>query len=619
MKLHQSCGISILLAMLSLAPWMPIQQATAQATAQEKGMETLTHGPVHEAFADVISYDPKPGIIIDKAPPEMIEELPPDQKPKGENIAWIPGYWAWDDDTNDFLWVSGVWRNLPPGREWEPGYWSEVSNGYQWTSGYWRDTTVTEVSYLPEPPASIESGPNVAAPADNSIWVPGNWMWHEDRYAWRPGYWQPGQENWSWSPARYVWTPRGYLFVDGYWDYAIPNRGVLFAPVYYRNNYYANPGYYYTPSTVISLSIFSSHLFLRPSYCHYYFGDYYAPRYRNHGYWNCYDYARNRRGYDPIYAYDRWRYRNDRGWDRRRVEQYEYYRDHENARPPRTLADLQNLPDRGDRERRRDRIATSLNEYVKNPEGGQTFQPISKERRDQIVEQRREVRRFEDNRRQREARVNRADAADTAKRADIEKVPVGKSPIIGAAAANLAKGEAPPARPKPQKLQPAREPGDTSRHDDQPQKPRDIDRDERRGQRSKDEARTTEEEKRITPQERPRPQPREEQVKPREESRPTPKEERRVQPKEEQRPQPRTERKVEPKPQPTPKAERRPQPKAEQRVTPKERTQQQPQAERRSPPKAELRPAPSTSRQTPRADSGKQQSRTEKDKNRRNE
>ena len=48
----------------------------------------------------------------------------------GDNVVWIPGYWSWDDSRNDFLWVSGIWRNLPPGRQWVPGYWSEAAGGF---------------------------------------------------------------------------------------------------------------------------------------------------------------------------------------------------------------------------------------------------------------------------------------------------------------------------------------------------------------------------------------------------------------------------------------------------------------------------------------------------------
>src|ERR1043165_9131255 len=71
----------------------------------EQGVQVLTRGPVHEAFAETVIFDPEPGIVVPKAPPAIIEELPPDQKPDGVNITWIPGYWAWDDERGDFLWV----------------------------------------------------------------------------------------------------------------------------------------------------------------------------------------------------------------------------------------------------------------------------------------------------------------------------------------------------------------------------------------------------------------------------------------------------------------------------------------------------------------------------------
>ena len=63
--------------------------------------------------------------------------MPPDQKPAGQNIQWIPGYWAWDVSRNDFLWISGIWRKPPPNSQWVPGYWHEVDGGHQWVSGTW--------------------------------------------------------------------------------------------------------------------------------------------------------------------------------------------------------------------------------------------------------------------------------------------------------------------------------------------------------------------------------------------------------------------------------------------------------------------------------------------------
>ena len=204
----------------------------------EAGVQVLTRGPVHEAFAETVTYDPEPGVVAPKAPPAAIEEVPPEQKPAGDNVAWIPGYWGWDDERSDFLWVSGIWRALPPGRQWVPGYWGKTAQGIQWTSGYWADAKLSEVQYLPEPPATVEAGPNIAAPSADDIWQPGCWVWLNSRYAWRPGFWAIAQPDWVWVPPHYIWTPRGYVFVDGYNDYAVARRGVLFAPVYFDAGVY---------------------------------------------------------------------------------------------------------------------------------------------------------------------------------------------------------------------------------------------------------------------------------------------------------------------------------------------------------------------------------------------
>ncbi len=108
---------------------IPSGPAIGPAPAQQEGIEVLARGPIHEAFAEPVDNRPKPGRVVPKQPPDPIEELPPDQKPAGDNVQWLPGYWAWDDDRNDFIWVSGIWRNLPPGRQWAPGHWIEARHG----------------------------------------------------------------------------------------------------------------------------------------------------------------------------------------------------------------------------------------------------------------------------------------------------------------------------------------------------------------------------------------------------------------------------------------------------------------------------------------------------------
>lgn len=120
MKVYVYCLIAALMG--TVVAWGQVHGVPRARTEVNDGMEVLTRGPVHEAFAGMVTFDPEPGIVTPKMPPAAIEELPPEQRPAGTNVAWIPGYWAWDDERADFLWVSGVWRELPPGRQWVPGY-----------------------------------------------------------------------------------------------------------------------------------------------------------------------------------------------------------------------------------------------------------------------------------------------------------------------------------------------------------------------------------------------------------------------------------------------------------------------------------------------------------------
>src|SRR6478609_4395663 len=82
--------------------------------AEQQGVEVLTRGPIHEAFAEPLTVNPRPSPIIHQKPPLPIEELPPDQKPEGAHIQWIPGYFAWDETGDDYVWISGFWRATPP-------------------------------------------------------------------------------------------------------------------------------------------------------------------------------------------------------------------------------------------------------------------------------------------------------------------------------------------------------------------------------------------------------------------------------------------------------------------------------------------------------------------------
>ena len=74
---------------------------------------------------------------VPKQPPPAVPELPPDEQPQGKDVQWMPGYWAWDADKSDFLWVSGFWRDTPPSRQYVPGYWTSTPEGWRWVQGFW--------------------------------------------------------------------------------------------------------------------------------------------------------------------------------------------------------------------------------------------------------------------------------------------------------------------------------------------------------------------------------------------------------------------------------------------------------------------------------------------------
>src|SRR5438046_840742 len=71
----------------------------------EPGVQVLDKGPIHEAFAQPGADTRGKGLTAPKAPPPPVPELPPETKPDG--ATWVPGYWLWDGDRNDFIWVSG--------------------------------------------------------------------------------------------------------------------------------------------------------------------------------------------------------------------------------------------------------------------------------------------------------------------------------------------------------------------------------------------------------------------------------------------------------------------------------------------------------------------------------
>jgi hypothetical protein len=279
--------------------------------AAPEGVEVMARGPIHEAYAESLAGEPKEAPVVAKKPPDPIEELPPEQKPEGDNVQWMPGYWAFDEDRNDYLWVSGFWRTPPPNRQWVPGHWKDVdAGGYQWVAGFWGGAATEEVTYLPPPPAPVQVAPP-PQPSPNHVYVSGVWVWRDDHYVWRPGYWLECRPNWIWVPSHYVWSPCGYVYVEGYWDYTLKDRGLLFAPVYVSATM-IRPGYVYTPTVIVHHECMVGAMFVRPGCRTYYFGDYFDDGHRNGGYVS---WCTVSVGYtDPMFSYYRYEHRDDPSW-----------------------------------------------------------------------------------------------------------------------------------------------------------------------------------------------------------------------------------------------------------------------------------------------------------------
>ena len=314
---------------------------TPQLSAEQLEIpnEALTRGPLHEAFAVPYSPDPKPGLLVRRAPPVSFSEIPPQVAPTGDNQLWVSGYWGWDDDSDEFFWVSGIWRRVPPGRMWVPGYWAKVPDGHQWISGFWTKVDGGQLSYLPFPPRSKEQGPVDAAPTADQVWIPGGWRFDDivNEYQWEDGEWTNADPRWTWVADRYVWTPSGALFVPGYWDYPLDERGVLFASMKFQTLPSDLPQLSYTPSIVIQINTILLHMFVNLDHCHYYYGDYYGGAFINRGYRPWCEHRHRHLGYDPLLMWHQANYAR-RGHDfvKTLVGWNDYFLRHDDMRPPHT-------------------------------------------------------------------------------------------------------------------------------------------------------------------------------------------------------------------------------------------------------------------------------------------
>src|SRR5262249_26616421 len=152
------------------------------------------------------------------------------------------------------------------------------------------------------------------APSEEHFYVPGTWVFQR-KYVWRPGYWVRYRPAWVWVPDCYKWTPAGWVFVHGYWDAPLCERGLLFAPCRISERVYVRRGFVYRPAYVVQPDFLVASLFVRVKTRAYYFGNYFEPALKKR-YVPWYDHRVDRHGEDVNFVYYRKAYANHASWEK---------------------------------------------------------------------------------------------------------------------------------------------------------------------------------------------------------------------------------------------------------------------------------------------------------------
>jgi len=182
--------------------------------------------PIHEAFVMPVR-DALPPLVIARAPPSSQQEQIPPQ-PISDAI-WISGYWSWNENNGDFVWVCGVWRRPPADHQWIPGNWVQYQGAWTRESGFWSATPLENLVYIAKaPPASI-ADTIPASPGNNYFWIRGYWDYAQNNYQWLSGKWELSNPDWVMTPAQYIWRASGYVFIPMYWDFALDLRGKAYS------------------------------------------------------------------------------------------------------------------------------------------------------------------------------------------------------------------------------------------------------------------------------------------------------------------------------------------------------------------------------------------------------
>src|SRR5438105_9066704 len=84
------CGLALGASVVPTPAQPPVpppgQPSARPGQDPDDGVEVLARGPVHEAYAAAYDGQPAATPVVPRAPPDPVEEFPPDQKPEGDNV-----------------------------------------------------------------------------------------------------------------------------------------------------------------------------------------------------------------------------------------------------------------------------------------------------------------------------------------------------------------------------------------------------------------------------------------------------------------------------------------------------------------------------------------------------
>src|SRR4029079_1874811 len=69
LRIYSLCIVAALLAISIAVAFNNAAALQRGPPSSQPGVEVLTRGPVHEAFAETVTFDPQPGVVVPKAPP----------------------------------------------------------------------------------------------------------------------------------------------------------------------------------------------------------------------------------------------------------------------------------------------------------------------------------------------------------------------------------------------------------------------------------------------------------------------------------------------------------------------------------------------------------------------